>query len=732
MQRIRSLQPTNRYNAATIFCAVASVLMFAGPAISDPPPPRGGRFALREREREKAEQEAKDKENGPAEPSGGGPALRKAESALASWLDRLETYLPRRAADFGPQDMAEFGHDTQGVEGWSAEAARFDPPPTPAELQQVVNLLLDSKDRVDRALNRTLDLRTGLASLDKTSQHQAIRNFLTTTSGLIDLSGRLRYLLFDALNYAAEEGSELPAARDQFLDVLTAHRSSIGAVVAVGALLFDPVSTDPTDRPEPMPASVKRKVLNLVAASGQIDLLPQVAAFARDPKTSPSLLLAAAETIRQIGLPQDLRPGQDPEAPKPAITARELHDLLARVGADEWAPNEKSRAEELITWLDERAHKGLTEDRLRLGRFEVQPGDWLLMRNPSPYNLFTDLSPGLFTHVGVVAAETGPDGIRRLVLVDMPERGTSMPATNVDAFVNRSLHYIFLRHPDPVVAKKMGDTAAELIGAPTEFDLNFRTDHVTALKGQPLKGKKIHAYCAGFLLLCAQDTGRPREDFFPIPEGPAGGNSRDNLAKIGITFGDNFISPTGALFSTKLQIVGRREPMYDSQREVEEAIYDYFAESLKTKTLVATQDLFQSMRQKLAEASKSNPLLAAAIANAAHVDKDLDLVSAAKTQAVVEDLDRIAYGNSREYLLARQAIIQGPNPAAIAGQTAEQTEQLAALRKKFSSVAEFWDQQKLTPRALRMALVKYYIQSGQAQLDARFFTGEPTSAKATP
>ena len=105
----------------------------------------------------------------------------------------------------------------------------------------------------------------------------------------------------------------MPAARDKFLDVLTAHRHSIGAVVAVSAMLFDPVSTDPAERIEPMPASVKRKVLALVAASGQTDLLPQVAAFARDPKTAPSLLLAAAETIRQIGLPQDLRPGQDPE-----------------------------------------------------------------------------------------------------------------------------------------------------------------------------------------------------------------------------------------------------------------------------------------------------------------------------------------------------------------------------------------------------------------------------------
>jgi hypothetical protein len=725
MHCIRCWQPTNRFGAATRLLVAACVLIFVASAIADPP--RAGRFAQRQRE-QAAEAE---KAAGPAEPSGGGPALRKAESALKGWLDRLESFLPRRAADFGPQDLAEFDREIKGIDGWSAETARFDPPPTPAELATVVNLLLDSKDRVDAALNRTFDLRTGLAALDKTTQHDAIRHFLTTTSRLIDLSGRLRYLLFDALNYAAEEGSELPAARDQFLNVLTAHQSSIGAVVAVGALLFDPEVTDPADRVEPMPASVKRKVLQLVASSGQIDLLPQLAAFAGDPKTPPTLLLSTAETIRQVGLPQDLRPGQDPLAPKPAITARELHDLLARVPANAWVARERARVDEILAWLDERARKGLTEDRLRLGRYEVQPGDWLLMRNPSPYNLFTDLSPGLFTHVGVVTAETGKDGIRRLVLVDLPERGTTMPATNVDAFVNRSLHYMFLRHPDPAVAKKMGDTAAELIGAPTEFDLNFRTDHVTALKGQPLAGKKIHAYCAGFLLLCSQDTGRPREDFFPVPEGPAGGNTRENLAKIGITFGDNFISPTGALFSTKLQIVGRREPMYDSQREVEEAIYDYFAESLKTKTLVATPDLFQSITLKLAEASKTNPLLAKALADAAHVDKDLDLVSAAKTQAVVEDLDKIADGNSGEYLLTRKAIIAGPRPATAQGQTAEQTAHFAALRQQFSNLAELWDKRKLTPRSLRIALVRYYIKSGKAQLDARFFSGERSGAKAT-
>ena len=212
--------------------------------------------------------------------------------------------------------------------------------------------------------------------------------------------------------------------------------------------------------------------------------------------------------------------------------------------------------------------------------------------------------------------------------------------------------------------------------------------------------------------LCSRHGPAARGFLSRFPEGPAGGNTRANLAKIGITFGDNFISPTGALFSTKLQIVGRREPMYDSQREVEEAIYDHFAESLKTKTTQwSTPDLFQSMRQKVAEAAKTNPLLAKAIADAANVDKDLDLVSAAKTQAVVEKLDEIAYGNSGEYLMARQAIISGPNPPPIQGQTAEQTAQLAAASGAVFQPGRILGQGKADPRNLRLAVVKYYIQA---------------------
>jgi hypothetical protein len=725
MPSARIARYSSAFSSATQSCATFAILCVTGLFLVLATAPRAafaqrGRGAFAERLREQArDQESRlEEERARNQP----PRPNPADPAIAAWLDRLAKLIPTDAAGFADMNVDDYRKATDATDRWAAELVRFDNSPRPNEMLIACNALLNAKDRIDRQLEQTLVLRTGFAALDKSRQHTAINNYLAVTSGLIDLSGRLRYMAFDALTFTADEIASIPGLQDQLLDALARRRSTIGAAVAVDLLFDPPADEGEKDKPPPISPATRRKVLELIAASGQMDLVKHIARYARDPKTPPSLLLAAAETIRQLGLPQDLRPGQDPEVPKPAITAKELLGLLTRIPAQQWPRGERARVADLTAFLSQRAKVGLTDDRVRMGSFDVQPGDWLLMRNPSPYNLFTDYSPGLFTHVGVVAAEKGPDGIRRLVLVDLPERGTTMPATNVDAFVDRSLNYVFLRHPDPNAARKMGETAATLINCPTEFDLNFQTDRVTALKGQPLAGKKIHTYCAGFLLLCCQDSGRPREDFFPLEEAPAGGNTRDNLAKLGITFGDHFISPTGALFSTKLQIIGRREPMYDPQREIEEAIYDHFADGLKNKQLNASPDLFQSVRLKLAEASKTNPLLASALANANHVDKDMDLVSAAKTAAVVETLDEIAYGNSGEYIAARRAIMEGPMPGADAAANPADQAKRAELRTRHAQLAALWDKEQISPRALRVELVNFYTALGIAQLDARFFS----------
>lgn len=477
----------------------------------------------------------------------------------------------------------------------------------------------------------------------------------------------------------------------------------------------------------PLSPAQKLKLIRLMATAGTTDVVPDLTDFIAEESTPPTLLLAAAEAIRTLGLPQDPRPGQDPALPQPAITAAKLRERLLNIDRSKWTPDEQHRLDLLVSWLSARDAHGLEGDTYRLGQFDVHPGDWLLMHNPSPYNLFTDLSPGLFTHVGVVTIETGSDGKRRMVVVDLPELGTSMPATNVETFLQRTLNYVFLRDPDAAAARKMGEVAAATIGDPTEFDLNFRTDRVAALKGTSLTGQKIHTYCAGLLLLCAQETGLPQSAFFPIAETTGGGHIRDNIAKLGLSVGNGFVSPTGALFSPQLKIAARSEPMYEPRREIEEAIYDHFADNLAKTELHPAPNLLQSLRQKMAEAAKDNPVLTQALAATAGVSQQMDLVSAAKAKAVVETLDDIAYGASDEFQAARRAILDGGPDLTDQQRQQLKPEELAALEKyrnRHADLAARWDTRQISPRGLRIELVNYYIDQGRRQLDERFFGGD--------
>ncbi len=127
---------------------------------------------------------------------------------------------------------------------------------------------------------------------------------------------------------------------------------------------------------------------------------------------------------------------------------------------------------------------------------------------------------------------------------------------------------------------------------------------------------------------------------------------------------------------------------------------------------------------KLAEASKTNPLLAQAMAQAAGVSTELDLVAAARAAAVVETLDDVAYGNSGDYRLAIPAITyRGPLEELAKQQnlSAGDLEKLKALRRRHADLVTRLDRERMTPRQLRQELVKYYIERGKTQIDQRFF-----------
>ena len=603
------------------------------------------------------------------------------------------------------------------------------PPTSPRRARNTISVtptlepLLLAKKRVDALFEELLALRGSFVGVSPVeAQRTALKSYLRTLSTLTDLSGQLRYLQFDAIGSAASAAAENPGERERLVALLTQYRSTIGASVMVD-LLFDPEG-DPRDVAALRASdALKSRVLTLIAAARQNDLLPDLADFLLDEPATPALVIQGAETVRTLGLPQVPRPGQDPTLPPIAISAAELQERLNKLDVSKLDASLRARRVELLTWLDQRLKEGITDHHYTLGQGDFAPGDWLLMRNPSPYNLFTDLSPGLFTHVGVVAGETAGDGITRIVLVDLPERGSRMPATTVDTFVKRTRHYVVLRHEDREVARKMGEAATTMIGNETQFDLNFRTRRVMDMAGKALQGEKIHTYCAGLLLLCALQSGNQREDFFPIAEFPASGNTQANLKTFGMSIGEDFISPTGALFSSKFKIVAQREPMYDPRRAVEEAIFNHFAEQMITANIRPTADAFQSLRLKVAEASKTNPLLAQALASAADISTEMDLVAAAKAAAVVETLDEVATSNSAEFLAAQQALrAGGAEQMTAAGLKPDEIARLQKLRQRHADLYQRWTARRVTPRAMRIELLNYYIAQGRKQLDARFFS----------
>ena len=625
-------------------------------------------------------------------------------NAVADPLAELTALVPAEASQSAGVDLANLRRVAGRVDAYAYAVTQSAADPLAA-----VRAALDIKHRVDGLLERTLDLRTRVAASagavaaegQDPRVREAARGWLRAKTALIELSGKLRYLQNDVVRTARGRLTDA-RSRERLADLFLQYRSTVGASQSIDDLF------------EFRTSSYQEKLLRLASVSGQTSLVPAIVDFVADANQPAPMRLFAAEIIRNLGVPQPPRPNPVEELPEPAVTPDRLHALVSALPESAFETQGLARRQALLEWLAERRERGVVGEAYRVGSFEVRPGDWLLMRNPSPYNLFTDLSPGLFTHVGMVAAETGADGIRRFVIVDVPERGDRVPAVNVEIYLERTLHFYLLRDADAKAAQAMGAAAAAVIDNPSKFDLNFRTDRVLALRHKPLDDVTVHTYCAGLLLLCALQTDVERAEYFPITERQAPGHTVENVAKMGLSLGEDFISPSGALFSRRLQVIGRREPMYDPKREVEESVFDRFAQLLEARPMQAEGSWYHDLRLRLAEASQGNPLLAQALAGAVGVSADLDLVAAAKAAAVVETLDEVALGAGRDFEAAR---------AAVRGNSTTDARQYATLRARHADLIAALAQGRMSPRDVRLALVRYYVTSGNAELERRFFGG---------
>jgi hypothetical protein len=642
-------------------------------------------------------------------------------STLEELLGTLQDALPRAADDCTSTRTEAVIRAANLVEARTAAGA-LDENSRPSRRLAEIHRLSIAKKLVDEEIDKIVQLRFDVAAMPPGEvQREATRSFLRMSSTLIGLSGRLNYELRTMIIAASYALASQPADRERLVDQLDADGSAIGASL-MAPLLLDPPRDSP-NRAIPVRPAVKRKVLNLLSRRGRSEILPIVVRFLKNAQSSPTLTVAGADAIIRLGLSQDPQPVDDKNEREPSalLSARELGEILENVDARGLSPEFAKHRTALVRWLKQRAAHGVGPKGYWVGQFAIKPGDWLLMRNASPYNLFTDLSPGLFTHVGVVTLRRGADGIERMVLVDVNERQKTIIGKNVELMLPVPLYYAVLRHEDAQVCRKMSEVAASLIGNPMEFDLSFDLSAVSALQGEPLSGRKIKTYCAGLLLLCSQETGRPRHEFFPLPEHPASRRTVENLTSIGMRLGEELISPTGSLFARGMQLVHLSEPMYDPSRDIEQQIYNHFATRLQDKTLTPRQNLFQFLRQELADASEARPLLAQALATAAGVHPETDLVSGARALSIVETLDTIAYTASREFREAFTALQSAGDVSQSAGEPGADRSRVAELQSRYVELARSLREGRLSNGELTNRLVGDYVERGKEKVDRYFF-----------
>ena len=637
--------------------------------------------------------------------------------------------VPKAAEEHGPLAVEKLRSLASQLEKGVVQKTTYDQETSNEDLLEAVTYMLKTEEVIEDILNLLNDQRSEFINLDNVAhQRDIVRSYLACMTELVRLSGRLRYYSFDFFSDVGYDLEGNPQDYAALIDLYIDYNNSVGSITSL-QLLLETLDSQSTFQ---LSDHIKGKILLLARLTREIQALPFLVEILRNKNIDPELLILVIDTIRHLGLPQNPLPDGPSALTPPVITGEELLDVLSKINTEELSVADQQRWQGLQDWISRRNRFGVQGEEFRFGQAVVREGDWLLMKNPSPYNRFTDLYPGLFTHAGVVTTAVGKDGRRRFVVVDLPEVENAIPATPVEKFVERTLDFVILRHGDPGTLKKMGNVAKAVIGNKSKFDLNFRTTAIKKLRGQNLEKRLIEGYCAGLLLLCAQETQKPLKEFFPIEEHPAAGNTLKNLARLDVSMPSRFLSPTGPFFSPQLKMIYRCHTMYSPRRQIEQTIYDHFARGMRNKQLEPSLSWYQSLRLNVAQAAETNAALSRVIANAAGVNQNIDLVAAAKLGAVIQSLDLIARGASANYKKIRNAfrldvfddLEDGP-------QGDQQVNQIVQSRREHADLFVRWEAGVLSPRELRVALVNYYIDQGCNQLDEAFFS-PPDDAEDNP
>ncbi|MDA1015129.1 MAG: hypothetical protein O3A00_11840 [Planctomycetota bacterium] len=514
-----------------------------------------------------------------------------------------------------------------------------------------------AKHRVDSAFRRWFQNRKSVARhASEDGSKTEVVEFLTACDELLRLSGRLNYQLRVLILDLAVDINSSNAQRRILLDQLIKDECRIGGQL-MAPMLIDPPAGTPS-RAIAATLEDKRVLLSHLAKSGHRQTMWYPAAFLAAESTSASDRIHAAQTLVNMGLPQDPLSWKSTSPADLPITAKGLLKLVEETPQRDLLKADRRMRIRLMQSLKDLNSRGHADGQYHVAQLSFRRGDILLFRNASPYNRLTSLSPGLFTHVGLVTQFQDQDGRMRIVLVDANERAKKIGVSNVDAELSSPLFFAIMRPTNRTHASAIAEQARSLIGKEFRFDLEFQHSQIHRHTRQPLKDQdKIVTYCAGLVAICIQSSGAKLEDYFPLDEGPRNQMAADNLASIGISI-ERIYSPTALVFSPHLELVHFSDPMYSPDRVIEQATFDHFANRLAQDRLSIRATTVQQLRQQVANVSSQNTLVARLLAAAAGVDQKTDLQSAARVQTAIEVLDEIVRTTGQEYRDAMQFVFR--------------------------------------------------------------------------
>ena len=201
--------------------------------------------------------------------------------SAADTLGRFEASLPRRASDCDAQRLGQLTAAAARLESQAAAWTWNQEDLSAAQLLETIERLVAARERLERCDHTVVELRSQFATLGASNEHrQTVRDYLAITSAVIDVSGRLRYLLRDAIDNATYALDPTQGDFDKLLDILQEHKVEVGAD-AMAFMLFDPPSESGL---QPFPAAMKKKVIRLMRSVRKPSSVVDLAQFLHSPR----------------------------------------------------------------------------------------------------------------------------------------------------------------------------------------------------------------------------------------------------------------------------------------------------------------------------------------------------------------------------------------------------------------------------------------------------------------